>query len=258
MSFRIIFPSGIILLSLAMSGCAPRVESLEHTPTSSPPTTLYRSGESETLNKVITDLTHQGGSVQIGGIIQQPFFSPQGKLIRIDGEEIQVYIYSDSDERLIDSGSISSDGTIIGQINITWIEQPYFWAYEDLIVLYMGSNSVLITQISKSLGEPIAQPDPPEEGAWLRSEFPLAISFSIQDLSTQLDFPMDQIEVISFESIVWPDSCLGISKSGQMCLQVLTPGYKIILSAEGNQYQYHSDEIGQKIELVNDIIPENE
>lgn len=50
----------------------------------------------------------------------------------------------------------------------------------------------------------------------------------------------EQIEVVSVEQVEWSDSSLGCPKGGMMYAQVITPGYKIVLSAGGSTYEFHS------------------
>jgi hypothetical protein len=45
----------------------------------------------------------------------------------------------------------------------------------------------------------------------------------------------------------WPNACLGLEEEGEMCAQVLTPGWRVILSAAGEQYTFRTDEEGQVV-----------
>jgi len=42
----------------------------------------------------------------------------------------------------------------------------------------------------------------------------------------------------------WPNSCLGISNEGEMCAQVITPGYEVTIQAQGRQFIYHTNADG--------------
>ncbi len=61
---------------------------------------------------------------------------------------------------------------------------------------------------------------------------------------------MDLIGLVSAELVDWPDACLGIQQSNVMCAQVITTGYKVILSANGAQYEFHTNETGDVVRLV--------
>lgn len=62
----------------------------------------------------------------------------------------------------------------------------------------------------------------------------------VADLARRLNLPPEQIRVVQVEEKMWPDSSLGCPQPGQMYLQVITPGYRILLEAAGRQYDYHT------------------
>lgn len=64
-------------------------------------------------------------------------------------------------------------------------------------------------------------------------------------LAQQLGLASEAISVVSVEPIEWPDACLGAPQPDEVCAQVVTPGYRIVLEAQGIRYEYHVDETGQ-------------
>ena len=62
-----------------------------------------------------------------------------------------------------------------------------------------------------------------------------------QDLAKRLSVTVDQITVVSATSMEWPDSSLGCPKPGMAYSQIVTPGYRIVLSQGQKQYDYHTD-----------------
>lgn len=60
-------------------------------------------------------------------------------------------------------------------------------------------------------------------------------------LAQELGITRDAVTLVSVEATDWNDSSLGCPKEGQAYLQVITPGYRIVLEAKGNRYEYHSD-----------------
>jgi len=60
------------------------------------------------------------------------------------------------------------------------------------------------------------------------------------DLARRLDMNPDQIEIISVSAVEWRDGSLGCARGGMMYPQVITPGYRIVLSADGVEYEYHT------------------
>jgi hypothetical protein len=61
------------------------------------------------------------------------------------------------------------------------------------------------------------------------------------DLASRLGVAEDEINVEGVEFVEWPDSCLGVSQPDMVCAEVITPGYRIILEANGQTYEYHTD-----------------
>lgn len=77
-----------------------------------------------------------------------------------------------------------------------------------------------------------------------------ALNIVMQDLARQLNLDLVQINVVSLESVDWPDACLGVTVEGKMCAQVVTPGYRIILEVQGKQYEYHTNLTGSNVLLA--------
>ncbi len=68
-----------------------------------------------------------------------------------------------------------------------------------------------------------------------------------RSLATALGLSVEQVRIVSSEAQEWSDGCLGISRPGLMCAQVITPGYFVILQAQGRQYEYHTDADGRSV-----------
>lgn len=71
-----------------------------------------------------------------------------------------------------------------------------------------------------------------------------------QTLMQQLQVDADEIEIVSVEAVEWPDACLGVYNEDELCAQVITPGYRVILEAEGRTYEYHTNADGTSIRLA--------
>ena len=66
------------------------------------------------------------------------------------------------------------------------------------------------------------------------------IAEAIEDLAQRQSVPASEVEVVSVEEVVWPDSSLGCPQPGMRYRQVLQDGMRIILRANGRHYAYHS------------------
>lgn len=70
---------------------------------------------------------------------------------------------------------------------------------------------------------------------------------ALSALSQNLDLTPEQIKLVSTEAVDWPDGCLGISMEGISCAQVITPGFRVTLEADGRQVEYRTNQDGSLI-----------
>jgi hypothetical protein len=70
---------------------------------------------------------------------------------------------------------------------------------------------------------------------------------AIAALSGSLGLTVDKIRLVSTEAVEWPDGCLGVAEEGLVCTQVITPGFRVILEANGRQVEYRTNEDGTQI-----------
>ena len=61
------------------------------------------------------------------------------------------------------------------------------------------------------------------------------------DLAGRLSLPAEEITLLEYTEVEWSDSSMDCPERGMSYLQVITPGYRIILQANGNSYEYHSN-----------------
>ncbi|MBI2859749.1 MAG: hypothetical protein HYX90_11835 [Chloroflexi bacterium] len=71
-----------------------------------------------------------------------------------------------------------------------------------------------------------------------------AIDAANAKLADRLKVSASSITVVSIQPVNWPDTSLGFPEPGRMYAQVIVPGFKIILSSGGAQYEYHTGKLG--------------
>jgi len=74
-----------------------------------------------------------------------------------------------------------------------------------------------------------------------------AVDAAIQFMAAERGMDAAAISVVAAEAVEWSDSCLGIVRADTMCAQVITPGYRITLTAAGAEYVYHTNATGANI-----------
>jgi hypothetical protein len=92
----------------------------------------------------------------------------------------------------------------------------------------------------------------PDPGSRCTTEFPnecTATDAAVADLAVRLDLTQGSVIVVSVERVDWPDACLGVSHPDVACAEIITPGYRIILEANGQRFEYHTDG-GSRVVLV--------
>ena len=56
-----------------------------------------------------------------------------------------------------------------------------------------------------------------------------------------------KIKVVNIKESTWSDRCLGLPQPGEMCAEVIVPGYIITLDADGQKMIFHTDSDGSSI-----------
>ncbi len=69
-------------------------------------------------------------------------------------------------------------------------------------------------------------------------------------LAQQLDLPPEEIVVATYEPTTFPDGCLGAPRPGEMCIQVLTPGYVVTFHTAKGDFIFHIAKSGYPFRLA--------
>jgi len=95
---------------------------------------------------------------------------------------------------------------------------------------------------------PTDTPLPPTQPAPTETHIPVDLSpaqrAAIQMLADSFGVSVDQIRLVSTEAVDWPDGCLGIQEPGMACTLAIVPGFRIVLEAQGRQYEYRTNQDG--------------
>jgi hypothetical protein len=70
-----------------------------------------------------------------------------------------------------------------------------------------------------------------------------------QAVARQAKVAASALTVRQVEPVEWPNSCLGCQRPDEMCLMVITPGYRIVLEAGDVRYEVHTDATGESIRV---------
>jgi hypothetical protein len=75
----------------------------------------------------------------------------------------------------------------------------------------------------------------------LSPEAEKVIVLTQKDLAQQLSIGEEVILVKWIEPVTWPDASLGCPQPGMAYAQILTPGFRVIVEADGEDYEVHTD-----------------
>ena len=108
------------------------------------------------VESLLATLQGAGLEVSAGGDVSQSYFSVAGKVLYINGEELQVYEYPTPESAEAEAGSVSADGSTVGTAMVDWISTPHFFRSGNLIVVYVGENQSVIQALQSLLGTQFA------------------------------------------------------------------------------------------------------
>jgi hypothetical protein len=75
------------------------------------------------------------------------------------------------------------------------------------------------------------------------------------DLANRVAITTDKISLVEITEVEWSDSSLDCPQPGMDYLQVITPGYRILLEAGGQSYEYHTNRDAYFVYCENKVPP---
>ena len=108
------------------------------------------------VDSLLATLQGAGLNVSTGGDASQSFFSVPGKVLLLNGDELQVYEYPSPEAAEADAGSVSADGSTVGATMVDWISTPHFFRSGNMIIIYVGANQDILQALKSLLGSQFA------------------------------------------------------------------------------------------------------
>jgi hypothetical protein len=158
----------VALLALFISGCSAPSAGPAATPgqpTEPPPTgestepqtpVASHGGPVTDYASLIDALRAGGASVEPAGEVSQSFFSVEGKVIKANGADVQVFEYADEAAAQTDANLVQPDGYEIGTAIVDWMAPPHFYQKGRLMVLYVGTDNAIMAALEATLGAQFA------------------------------------------------------------------------------------------------------
>lgn len=105
---------------------------------------------------LIDSLRAAGATVEPAGEIEQPFFPVTGRVIKVNGGDVQVFEFADESAATDQAEHISPDGEFIGDFHVNWIDIPHLYKGGKLIAVYVGQENQVIVALEAVLGQQFA------------------------------------------------------------------------------------------------------
>ena len=160
-----------------------------------------------------------------------------------DGSEptaVSLSRSSEMEEKDVQPGESISEGDLVADSGPEAAEPLASQGQEGELVAPSGSVDLSELESSPSensdSGKLVVQPAPGNPETQPKMEV-----LAKEDLANRLEIAMDEIVTVSIELVEWSDGSLGCAERGMMYIQVLTPGYLILLESDGEQFEYHTD-----------------
>ncbi|HEX9389366.1 MAG TPA: hypothetical protein VF918_23775 [Anaerolineales bacterium] len=139
----------LLIIAFVVSGCANNSKATAPAVTTEPLAM-------EDKASLISALEASGATVETGEPVSQAFFSPEGSIIKVNGADVQVFEYESVDAMESEASQVAPDGGSIGTTMVSWMDTPHFYKTGRIIVLYVGSDKVVLDLLGKALGPQFA------------------------------------------------------------------------------------------------------
>jgi hypothetical protein len=161
--YQQIFISVFLLAAGLLVACDSQ-QSATAPPATAPPATLSQPTDAQMsapeestvtdYDGLVTGLEFIGASVEPAGTVSQPFFTPQGQVFSVDGQEVQVFEYEIAAGA--EAALVAPDGGSVGTSMMMWMATPHFYKDGRLIVLYVGDESDVVDLLDTIFGSQFA------------------------------------------------------------------------------------------------------
>jgi hypothetical protein len=215
----------VTLLSLLLTACASEAQ---------PP-----GPEVETLADLQVALAEAGVLVSQVSNPGAPELGVVSQGLIVGNAPVQAYEYGSVVERRLVSDTIRAGGYMVGGEPVEWPAPPNIWVSGRLIVVYPGVDGGTILLLSGLLGDPLTS-----EAPALDEPYPPAVLAAIGAASEATGALPQDVQVISYESREWPNSCLGLPEPDEACAEAIVPGWIVRLNVGGAQVVFRVDDVG--------------
>jgi predicted small secreted protein len=139
----------LLVFALLVSGCANNSLAAGPDVTTEPDSVQDKA-------TLLDSLQDAGATVEEGDPLAQPFFTPEGSILKVNGADVQVFEYESRESMEEEASQVMPDGGSIGRSMVAWMDTPHFYKAGKIIVLYVGSDEAVLSLLEKALGPQFA------------------------------------------------------------------------------------------------------
>ena len=88
---------------------------------------------------------------EVGDPVLQEYFSVGGASVKVRESDILVFEYESNEAMEADASLVTLDGSSIGATMLTWVSTPHFFKAGRIIVLYIGDDAEMLSQLQSLL-----------------------------------------------------------------------------------------------------------
>ncbi|KST65407.1 hypothetical protein BC008_45650 [Mastigocoleus testarum BC008] len=120
-----------------------------------------------------------------------------------------------------------------------------------LCTLIFSAASCTNTQTNPPPRESASTPTPTETPNSSRNqELPSDVQSAVlSDAAKRSSKTVATLRITETQKQSWGNSCLGLAQPGEVCAQVIVPGWKVVVSDGQREWVYRTDESGKQVKL---------
>ena len=144
MKLNIFLVASLLMVAMLFVACAPQGE------------VPAKSAAVEDLGSLSKALRDAGAIIESNETIQQEFFTVEGRILKVNGTDVQVFEYKSADAMEAEAALVAPDGGEVGTSMMMWMATPHFFKAGSVLVLYVGDDAATLDLLTSVLGEQFA------------------------------------------------------------------------------------------------------
>lgn len=135
--------ASLLMVAILFAACAPQSE-------------IHAPVVMEDLGSLSQALREAGATLDSTETIKQEFFGVEGRILKVNGVDVQVFEYKSLAAMEADAALVSADGGSVGTSMMMWMASPHFFKSGRVLVLYFGDDASILDLLKNALDNQFA------------------------------------------------------------------------------------------------------